>query len=784
MTDDFDITLGAKHQAADEVVLKGARDDVADDVHLRESALLHAGRRIPIPRSGITIGRGPQCDLTLQSGLVSTVHARIEERGGGQVLIDLASSTGTYLDGEHFRNAARPLHGGDSIAIGSEIMHFVTTRDTQLPPIEVGPPASSLRMDKPRLTLGRDTSNDVVLDHPNVSPQHAEIVVGNNGARLKDLSSGGTGCRVNGRLVSRCFLKTGDELGIGPFRLVFDGELLQQRSQQVGLRLGAEGVCFQVGSKTILQPCTLTVKPGELVAIIGESGAGKSTLIKVMCGVHRASGGRVLVNGEPVGTRLTDIGYVPQDEIVHSLLTVREALAYAAELRLPQDAPVADRDAAIVRVIEEVGLSEHADTRIGRLSGGQRKRTGVASELISQPGLLFLDEPTTGLDPGLEARMMRLFRSLADAGRPVVLVTHATRSLSLCDKVVVMGRGGLLCFDGSPASALEFFGVEYFDDLYVALEDQGAQTWHARFAARSGDEQSNPASQSRPARAAPPRLVGPQTWTLTRRYAKLMRRDGRNLKVLALQVPLLALATALLFRRDVFVDQPISTDELAAQMFAGESAQVLFLLVTIAIWFGAICAAREIIKERTVVARELSVGLRLPAYIASKAIVLFALAGAQTICLTVIVVSLRPLHSEGAGVTLALLLVVTAWVGVAMGLLVSAWVHSEDQAASFIPLILVPQLLFGGAIVPTDQMPAVMQLISRTFVSQWAFAGVGRVIDLNARIDADPQFNQASRYGENFFGVIPPVTLLVLLAFLAIFGLALYRRLPAFARTT
>ena len=777
MTEDFDITIGRSVEPAEDVVLKRSKDPDAPDVQLRSSALLHAGRRIPVGRAGVTIGRGPDCDVVLASGLISPTHARIEERGGGQVLIDLNSRTGTYLNGERFVNASRALHGGDSIAIGSEILTFVTTRDAPLPPIEIAPPAEELRMDKPRLTLGRDARNDVVLDHPNVSPHHAEIVVGDSGARLKDLSHGGTGCRVNGRLVSRTFLKTGDELGIGPFRLVFDGELLQQRRQQAGLRLRAEGVGFDVGTKTILHPCSLTVKPGELVAIIGESGAGKSTLIKLLCGVHRATSGRVLVDGEPAAMRLTDIGYVPQDEIVHPLLTVREALAYAAELRLPQDAPAADRDAAVARVIEEVGLGEHADTRIGSLSGGQRKRTGVASELISQPGLLFLDEPTTGLDPGLEARMMRLFRSLADDGRPVVLVTHATRSLALCDKVVVMGAGGLLCYDGPPDGAKEFFGVEYFDDLYVALEEEGAPTWYSRFVARSTPPAEPPEPPAR-ARAAPPRLVAPQIATLTRRYATLMRRDERNLKILALQVPLLALATALLFRPDVF------RHDDGENMFAGESAQVLFLLVTIAIWFGAIAGAREIIKERTVVARELAVGMRLPAYLASKAIVLFTLTGLQTVALTFIVLTLRPLHEPGAAMAIALLLVLTAWVGVAMGLFVSAWVHSEDQAASFIPLILVPQLLFGGAIVPTEQMGSVMAFVSRIFVAQWAFAGAGATIDLNARIDQDVVFSRANRYGPDFFGLAPPVTMFVLLIFLAAFGGALHRRLPAFARTS
>ena len=130
---------------------------------------------------------------------------------------------------------------------------------------------------------------------------------------------------------------------------------------------------------------------------------------------------------------------------------------------------------------EELALSEHAHTRIDSLSGGQRKRASVAVELLGSPGLLLLDEPTTGMDPGLESKMMRLFRELADRSRGVALVTHATKNLALCDRVVTMGRGGVLTFCGSPVDACSFFGVEDFDGIYGALDETPASEWRARF---------------------------------------------------------------------------------------------------------------------------------------------------------------------------------------------------------------------------------------------------------------------------------------------------------------
>ena len=172
---------------------------------------------------------------------------------------------------------------------------------------------------------------------------------------------------------------------------------------------------------------------------------------------------------------------MPQDEIVHALLSVTEALDYAARLRLPRDVADGEIMATIDRVLAELSLTAQGDTRIGSLSGGQRKRTGVATELLNRPSLLFLDEPTTGLDPGLETRTMELLRGLADNGRAVIVVTHATKNLALCDKVIVMGRGGHLAFHGSPSEAIGFFGVPDFDEIYTALEDDGAETWGRRF---------------------------------------------------------------------------------------------------------------------------------------------------------------------------------------------------------------------------------------------------------------------------------------------------------------
>jgi ABC-type multidrug transport system ATPase subunit len=694
------------------------------------------------------------------------------ESGRGRVT-DLGSTTGIYVNGEHLMREVRQLRSGDSLAIGGEIIYFLSAAEAVLPPVEVPQPSSRLAMDREELSIGRDQGNDIVLDHPRVSPRHAVIASGAHGARIKDVSHGGDGLRINGNTVTRSFLVTGDEIAIGPFRFIFDGELLQQRTVGQGLRLDAEQIAYNVGAKTILHPLSVTILPGEFVGIIGPSGAGKSTLLKALCGVQRVSGGSVAIDGEPVRSRAADLGYVPQDEIVHPLLSVREALEYAADLRLPQDTRPAERQEAVQRALREVDLVEHADKPIKALSGGQRKRVGVATELISQPGMLFLDEPTSGLDPGLEQLLMQLFRELANGGRATAIVTHATRSLRQCDRVIVMGEGGHLCFAGSPEQALAFFDVEDFDDIYTALSQQGAAHWADLHRGATTAARPGVSTVRRELRAS--RRVGPQTAVLVRRRFKVFMRDHRNLKILGIQVPVIALLLAFLFHSTVF--------RLFEPGYSGQSAELLFLLVTVALWFGSLVSAREIVKERSLMARELAVGVRIPSYLLSKAIVLGSITGLQTVVTAVIVFALRPLHEPTSTVGLEILvLVLASWAGVAMGLLVSVSVDSEDQAASFVPLLLIPQLLFGGTIVPVHQMGLPVQILSKGIVSQWAFSGLGNGIHLNARISDDPVFRTVSHYGHNFFATPASVSVLAIIGFMGVCVTVLWLRLASAQR--
>src|SRR3954454_2078994 len=541
--------------------------------------------------------------------------------------------------------------------------------------------------------------------------------------------------------------------------------------------LEARGVEVKVGSKTLLEPTTIKIQKGELVAIIGPSGSGKSTLLKTLGGIRTSSGGMVCMRGQDVALRQADIGYVPQDDTLHHLLSVHEALSFAARLRLPEGHAKEEREAAISRVLEQVELADISDRRIGALSGGQRKRAAVALELISQPELLLLDEPTTGLDPGLERRLMELSRDLADKGQSVLLVTHATQSLDLCDRVAIMAPGGRLAYLGPPAGAPEAFGVELIDEVYARLTDEADTKGGAYRRVEAPIAPPRLASS----RAIPRRRIWPQVKVLTRRYSLLFTRDRRNAKILAAQVVVLALGAAFLFMANVF-----SYDDRGNALHAAQSAQLLFLMVTVSMWFGAISSVRQIVAERSVLSRELAAGVRTEAYLLSKAVVIGAVAAIQTALFVWIVFALRPLGEapHNAEIHVLTICVLVAWVGMGFGLTLSAFARSEDQAASFLPLILLPQLLFAGAIVTTKDLGKPIQLLSHLVGAQWGFAGVGNAIDMNARIAADRSFTAANHYSSNFFNHGEAQVALALFLMIAVCAAVLQARLrPSFEDT-
>lgn len=695
----------------------------------------------------VLLGRDPECDIPLRDPRVSWHHATIALREGVPTLIDLGSSNGTYLDGRRL--------GSEPVAIKRE--SILRLGDVRARVRELEPEGSAgggrfrrVPVRRRPIKIGRAPDNHVILDEPNVSWHHAELRPGEP-PLLVDLGSR-NGTRLGNELLhGGAPLAPGIPAGIGPFNLRFENGELVVVDEREALDLVANQVTVEINGRRILQPTSIAVATGELVALIGPSGSGKTTLLKCMAGVAHPSAGQVLVGPDPLELRLTDVGYVPQSDVVHDRLTVREALSYAAKLRLPSDTRPDERAAAIEDVLEELQLNEHAGTAVGQLSGGQRKRVACGVELIGKPTMLMLDEPTSGLDPPLERRLMLMLRRLADSGRGVVVVTHATSSLSLCDTVAVMAPGGYLLFAGSPRESLERFQVGAYDEIYNQLD-------LADVPVASG-QQAPPAAPRTHRRLLSGRSLVKQTAALTARYARTLWRDRRTLAVLLGQAPVMALLIALLFGGGSLAlpdHQPAN------------SAQFVFLLVTAALWLGLIDSCREIVKERSIILRELAAGVRLDAYLLAKAGLLFLLAAVQCALLLGVAAAIQPLHSGMTGfLSLLGLLVLASWSAVALGLVVSTSARSVDQATSLIPLLLIPQLLFGGALMPFAQMAGPLKALSDLMVARWAFAGGGHTIYMNLRLSQAPRVAAFSGYGQNFFSLAPGLAAIVLVGFTA-----------------
>ena len=430
------------------------------------------------------IGRDPDNTIVVSEAIISGKHAQVVRDGNALFFVHphpLRDKTrnGFWYNGQRIRGEQsfrQQMVHGDIFRVGGEYGTLVTfTYDdgsgkstemlTALPPIQ---------LKNEQITIGRVPDNSVVLNHPQVSAHHALITKVDGGYRILDMRSTNR-VYVNGQITASQMLRTGDEIRIGPYRFTYTGTELRQYDESTHIRIDARNL-KKVGNNSIilLNDISLVIPPRKFVALVGGSGAGKSTLMDALNGLRPAQGGTVFYNGVDYYRNLaafnTQLGYVPQDDIVHRELTVERALYYAARLRLPSDFTPEQIKWRIDEVLEDVEMTDRRALLVNKLSGGQRKRVSIALELLANPSIFFLDEPTSGLDPGLDRKMMSLLRRLADRGRTIVLVTHATNNINACDYVCFLAQGGRMAYFGPPDKAKEFFEKPDFAEIYSVLE--------------------------------------------------------------------------------------------------------------------------------------------------------------------------------------------------------------------------------------------------------------------------------------------------------------------------
>ena len=393
--------------------------------------------------------------------------------------------------------------------------------------------------------------------------------------------------------------------------------------------------------------------------------------------------------------------------------------------------------------MHDLDLADRAEVPVRALSGGQRKRASIAVELLTRPSLFFLDEPTSGLDPSTAADVMRLLRRLSQRGVTVVLTTHEPAGIDRCDRVVFLARDGHLAFAGSPTEARRYFGVEDLNEVYgrLAGEDTPA-IWAKRFAkchVASVDSEIRPGVTPSDIKRTG---VVRQWWLLTRRNVDVLVRNRLTLAVLLGSPVLVTAMMATLFKRGAF-------DPGGA---AGVGpAQIVFWIAFDGFFFGLTYGLLQIVGEMAVFRRERLAGLSVGAYVASKITALLpVLAGVSAVLLGVLrVLGRLPAAGWDVYAFLFVTIVIEATSALALGLLASAAVSNAAQAALALPMLCFPQVLFGGAIVPVDQMATPGRLMSLVLSNRHAFDALGRDLDLERYTATLPAM---SAYRDTFHG--------------------------------
>jgi ABC-type multidrug transport system ATPase subunit len=502
----------------------------------------------------------------------------------------------------------------------------------------------------------------------------------------------------------------------------------------------------------LLHEVTFKVKAGHFMAIVGPSGCGKTTLLKVIAGLQFESDGDILWRGENLGEEgeiePQELGYVPQFSIAYDHLTVEESIEAAAKLRTRATGD--DLHDIVDRVIGEVGMETSREKRVSVLSGGQKRRLGLAMELVSRPHLLLCDEVTSGLDPKSERDIVQLLHQLSlHEDRIVVNVTHSLSNLDLYDSVLVLYEGHLV-YHGTPEAMPHYFSVENAESVYPALPDRKAADWHdswqkyreayyeklaLRMEQRPQPAEPSPGTDGQAATDAndvhlPAGMIRQFMVLFARRWRLFFRDRTQLLLHLALLFgfPILVVIFAsegLPAMPDQIAPQSIEDYKLAAtnvekQVEIGGliSGLVMFQVILLTL-MGSNNSAREIAGERLTYEKERLGGLAPMAYLGSKALFLAVLVAIQSVWMGLFVDHFTGLPGTLADKITMLFLVNAAMTAVCTA--ISANMRSADQASLLSIYLVGFQLPLSGAVLALPG--ALEKLLQPLIAAYWSWSG-------------------------------------------------------------
>ena len=699
-------------------------------------------------KRAITIGReGYGNIIDLSNKYISRKHAEIVVQDKSELLIrDLGSTGGTYVNKK--RIAEQKLNHDDVITFKASnnryqiVVEYIEPERIkelmlveQLHQVPEGMDISTdcdtsditaLLKNKDKIIIGRAENSDVRLPQLTITRNHASIKKENNQYIIEDLGSK-NGTFVNGKRISQPTTITPDDnINIGTFRFRLTKPAEDIRKDKHNAIIAQNLVrTVDKGRITILNDINFKVPTQEFVAIMGPSGCGKSTLLKALNGDFPATTGKVWIHDVELYDNYDYlkrmIGYVPQDDIVHQELSVEKSLYYAAKLRLSSDVTNEDIAQKINEVLTNLNINDEVirKRKVGDLSGGQRKRVSIAVELLTDPSILFLDEPTSPLDPETIEDFLVCLKELAAKGTTILMVTHKPNDLFYVDKVIFLSKGGYLTYYGSKENYLDFFDAQNVIEVYSKNRtvEKGIE-WANKLKGMypSSGVVYQPNQELKPQHNE---SFFKQLYWLTRRYLNIKTNDRTNTAILLAQAPIIAVLVALIF----------SELELS----------VLFLMTISAVWFGTNNAAKEIVGELPIYKRERMFNLRIFPYVLSKILVLSFFSILQIMAFVGIVYAFVGTEE---------LAIINYWgyVGIMfylsfsaslLGLLVSAMVSNTEKVMTVIPIVLIPQIMLAGVISPIPE-ESVVEAVSYTMLSRWGTQGFAYVQDSIRSYMANP----------------------------------------------
>lgn len=530
--------------------------------------------------------------------------------------------------------------------------------------------------------------------------------------------------------------------------------------------LELKDVCFTIQKDgedvNLVDRASLEIPRGHFMAIVGPSGCGKTTLLKTIAGLNPESDGSLWWNGrnlsEEGDLEPWEIGYVPQFSIAYDELTVDESIEAVTKLRV-KTRGTEDLDRRIDRILEETGLAPIADRPVSVLSGGQKRRLGLAMELVSDPKLMLCDEVTSGLDPRSEREIVHLLHDLSRKdGRIVLSVTHSLAHLELYDSILVLHEGRV-AFHGPPDMLTHYFSVDNIESVYPQLAKQNSEKWRSSWfkhqetyyakltTARNqliedgrlklppelrestGDEIIEEASEE----LKNPGLFSQSLTLLARRWKIFFRDRGQVILQIAILLCFPILVTLFSskgndqmrrYSESTGTNLQAQYEEHSAvqadQMKVGSAVSgiIMFQVVLLSL-MGSNNAAREIAGERQILEKEKFGGVRPAAYLLSKVAFLSALVIIQSVWMATFVEFFWPFKGDFASHMIFLILVNGSMTAICLG--ISSLMRTAEQASLLSVYLVGFQLPLSGAILA---LPEKVEVFSRPFISAyWAWSG-------------------------------------------------------------